>query len=382
MERVRPYIPDDIKLASQFRDAQPRNHTLPFEVLGLIFHYIPKLGPIDLQPILFVCKSWHEAVCHHSSLWSDIKLNYTIYTTFSVDGAFQESRASNYLCCCLKYSGTMPLDITLDFEHRIEVELHIKIQLILLLKVLVGRDEEHLVRWRSFAWRAMCVASIQITLAYLPSAIPNLQTVKCFDLFFGDDLQSTFPACPNLRTVELHLYNRLIPHETDCSRVTELKLGTDYTWQLEHVDILYDFSNVRRLTLFTVQHPWVLRPCDFLPTEVLFPHLHSLRLYGKPVWILVQFLTAPKLKELEFDEISSLDLLNDVSLASTIESAHIQIRQRDIDAEVSNSEKVMGFLTVAPLLKRLRVPKWLHEELESGGLCLEERRVHLEVVPE
>ncbi len=62
MELIPPYIPDDLKLASQFR-----NHTLPFDVLGLIFHNIPKLGPVDLQTILFVCNSWHEAVRHHSS---------------------------------------------------------------------------------------------------------------------------------------------------------------------------------------------------------------------------------------------------------------------------------------------------------------------------
>ena len=380
MELTSPYTPNGIKLASQFRDVRPHNHTLPFDVLGLIFHHIPKLGPTDLQPILFVCNSWHEAVCRHCSLWSDIKLDYTIYTRFSVGDTFQESLASNYLRCCLKYSGTMPLDITMDFEQLVEMD--IKSRIIALLAVLVGRGEEHLARWRSFTWRAMCVESTAIALAFLPSAIPNLQTVKIFDVFYDDDLQSAFPACPKLRTVELYPYYQLILREIDCSHVTELKLGADYTWHIEHVEVLYKFSNVRRLTLFTGRYPWSIQPSDDLTTEILFPHLHSLRLYGESVWELVKNFKTPKLKELKFDEISFLDLLKGVSLASTIESAHIQIRQRDIDSEVSYSEKVMGLFTVSPLLKHLRVPKWLHEELESGDLCLEERRVHVEVVPE
>ena len=394
MELIPPYIPDDIKSASQFRDVQTRNNTLPFDVLGLIFHHIPKLGPFDLHQILFVCHSWHEAVCHHSSLWSDIKLDYTLYTRFSVGDTFQEYRASDYLRCCLKYSGIMPLDITLDFKQFTEVsfvgtikfETHtgnIETRIIPLLKVLVGQDEEHLARWRSFTWGAsISTGSIPITLSFLPSTIPNLQTATFLDVFYLDNHQSAFPVCPNLQTVQLHLCNQFILKENDCSHVTELKLGTDHIWHSEDVMTLHKFSNVRRLTIYTVGYTYFTKSSDdSTRAGVPFPHLHSLRLYGGPAVELVKLLKAPKLKELEFDKVSSFDILEDVSLASTIETAHIQIRQCDIDSEVSISEKVMGLLTVVPLLKRLCVPKWLHEELESGGLCLEERRVHLEVVP-
>ena len=391
MELMPPYLPDDIKS----RDVRPRNDTLPFDVLGLIIHHIPKLGPFDLHPILFVCKSWHEAVRQQFSLWADIRLDYTIYTMFSVGDTFQESRASNYLRCCLKYSGTVPLDITLDFGQFTEISFGSNIvistrrnddetRIIPLLKVLVGQDEEHLVRWRSFTWRAIiCAESIPTTLSFLPSSIPNLQTVKFFDAFYHDNSHSAFPACPNLQTVQLHLCNDFIMKENDCSNVTELRLGTDHIWHLEDVKTLHKFSNVRRLTLYTVGYTYFTESSDDRTrTEVLFPHLHSLQLYGGPALILVKLLKTPKLKELEFDQVSSFDVVKDVSLTSTIETAHIQIRQSDIDSEVSYSDKVMGLLTVAPLLERLRVPKWLHEELESGGLCLEERRVHVEVVPE
>ncbi len=395
MELMPPYIPDDPKLASQFRDIQPRNHTLPFDVLGRIFHHIPKIGPFDLLPILFVCNSWHEAVCHHSSLWSDITLDKTIHTMFSVGDTFQESRASNYLHCCLKYSGTMPLDITLDFESftersfggNVEIRIssgNVETQIIPLLKVLIGRGEEHLVRWRSFTWHAIiCARSIPITLSFLPSTIPNLRTLKFFEVFYQDNLHSAFPTCPNLQTVQLHLCNQFLLKENDFSHVTELKLGTDHIWHSEDVKALHKFSNVRRLTLYTVGYSYTTEPSGgSTGAEVLFPHLHTLRLHGAPGLVLVKLLKKPKLKELEFDKVSSFDILEDVSLASTIESAHIQIRQCDIDPEVCISERVMGFLTLAPLLQRLCVPKWLHEELESGGLCFEERRVHLEVIPE
>ena len=384
MELMPPYILDDIKSP----DVQPRNHSLPFDVLGLIFHHTPKLGPFDLYPILFVCHSWHEAVCQHSSLWSDIKLDYMIYTMFSVRGTFQETRASNYLRCCLKYSRTMPLDITLDFERFSELSyggrIHYEVRIIPLLKVLVGRGEEHLARWRSFTWRAIiCAESVPITLPFLPSTIPNLQTIKFFDVFHYDNRHSAFPTCPNLQTAQLQLCNQFILKENDFSHVTELKLGTDHIWPLEDVEVLHKFSHVRRLTLYTLGHTYFTKSSDDITrAEVPFPQLHNLRLYGGPALELVKLLKTPMLKELEFDKVSTFDVLEVVSLASTIETAHIQIRQCDIDSEVSTSEKVMGLLTVAPLLQHLHVPKWLHEELESRCLCLEERRVHLEVVPE
>ena len=396
MELIPPYIPDDMKLESQVRDAQPRNHTLPFDVLGLIFHHISKLSLVDLQPILFVCHSWHEAVCHHSSLWSDIKLDYTFYTRFSVGGTFQEPRASNYLRCCLKYSGIMPLDITLDFRQFTEPKVYFmgtrkatrwignnETRIIPLLKVLVGQDEEHLVRWRSFTWRSSRKKeSITIALSFLPSTIPNLQTTKFFDVFHLNKRHSAFPTCPNLQTVQLHKCNQFILRDNDFSHVTELKLGTHHMWYRRDVKVLRIFSNVRRLTIYTVEYSGFTKPYkDSTMAEVPFPHLHSLRLHGGPALKLVRLLKTPKLKELEFDKVSSIDVLEDVSLASTIETAHIQIRQCDIDSEVNISEKIMGLLTAAPLLQRLRVPKWLHEELENGALCLEERRVHLEVVP-
>ncbi len=202
-------------------------------------------------------------------------------------------------------------------------------------------------------------------------------------MLYSGDLHSSFPACPNLQTVQLHICNRLILHEIDCSHVTELWLGTDNIWYLEDVKALHKFSNVRRLTLYTAEYSCPIgRPSDDTKAKVLLPYLHSLRLYGITALQFVKPLKTPKLKELEFDMVSSFDVLEDVSLASTIESAHIQVHQCDIDPEVCISERVMRFLTLAPLLQRLCVPKWLHEELESGGLCFEERRVHLEVVPE
>jgi len=386
MEPTLPNIPDDTKLALQFHDVHPCNHILPFDVLGLIFHHIPKRGPFDIQPMLLVCNSWHEAARRHSSLWSDIKLDRTIYTMFSVGNMFQESRASNYLRCCLKYSGTMWLDIKLDFEQLAELSfgaaIHIETRLIPLLQVLVGRGGEHLVRWRSFTWHAWRAESIPITLCFLPSTIPNLRIVKLFYLFYEDIVHTAFPTCPNLQTVELHYYRQPMLRKIDCAHVAELKLGTDSIWYASDVEVLYEFRNVRRLTLYTVGAPCFTGSPNELRTEVLFPYLHSLRLYGGPVWEVVKVLKAPRLKDVEFDEVSSFDLLKVVSLASTIETAHVRIRRCNINSEASCSEKIMELLTAAPLLERFRVPRWLHEELESGGLCLEERGVHLEIAIE
>jgi len=178
----------------------------------------------------------------------------------------------------------MPLDITLDFRHFTEISSHgnmiIETRIIPLLKVLVGPDEEHLVRWRSFTWYAiLLVESIPITLSFLPSTIPNLQTIKFFDVFYYANLRSPFPTCPNLQTVQLQLCNQFILKDNDFSHVTELKLGTDHIWHREDVETLHKFSNVRRLTIYTVGYLYFAEPSDdSTRTEVLFPHLHSLLL--------------------------------------------------------------------------------------------------------
>jgi hypothetical protein len=71
------YEPDPIKSLSQSRGAR-RNDLLPFEILGAIFHHVRKSNPFDLRSLLFVCKSWRNAVCHHSSSWSEITLDHTV----------------------------------------------------------------------------------------------------------------------------------------------------------------------------------------------------------------------------------------------------------------------------------------------------------------
>jgi len=381
------YIPDDRNLVSQSRHVPHRNHMLPFEVLGLIFHHIPRLGSFNLQPLLFVAKSWHRAVCHHSSLWSDITLDHTIYTVFSVDNIFQRSRASNYLHCCLKYSGTVPLDISLNCRQLKEMSTHaathIEAQLVPLLRILVGKEEEHSARWRSFTWHAMLEESIPIIHSTLPSALPNLQTLKLLHSFFRRYLDPDLPSCPHLQTVFLYQCDQLRLHETDYSNVVELILGTNHAWDPNDMDVLSAFHNVRRLTLYTVTDPQFFRQDGSRAIkEMLFPYLHTLRLYGKMPRQIVKDLRMPMLKEVEFDEVSSFDHFECYPFASTVQIVHIQAPRRKSNEEALIAKKVMRLLTVVRLLQCLRVPKWLHEELECDRPRLEERGVHLEVTIE
>jgi len=358
---------------------------LPFEVLGLIFHHIPRLGPFNLQPLLFVSKSWHYAVCHHSSLWSDITLDHTIYTIFSV--ANQQSRASNYLHCCLKYSGTAPLDIILNCRRLKEMGHQtaavIEAQLIPLLRILVGKEEEHSARWRSFTWHALRLQNFPIIHSILPSTLPNLQTLKLLQTLFRDYPKPDFPSYPHLQTALLYQCDQLRLHDTDYSNVVELILGTKFIWNSGYMDVLNAFHNVRRLTLYTMTDPRLFGRYGSGGTkEMLFPCLHTLRLYGKMPHQIVKDLRMPMLKEVEFDEVSSFDHFECYPFASTVQIVHIQAPRRKSNEEALIAKKVMRLLTVVRLLQCLRVPNWLHEELECDRLRLEERGVHLEVAIE
>ena len=282
---------------------------------------------------------------------------------FLVDGTFQVLLASNHPRCCLMYSGRVSLDITVAFGS------------LTLLRVLVGQAEEHSARWRSLTWHALLGEGNSNVLSILPSTLPSLQAVNLFDF---DIFDSVFPGCPRLQAVVLHQCDGILLHEVDCERATELALGRESIWNLEDVEVLYKFRNVRRFTLYTVNYidaiayspsePWV---------EVLFPRLHSLRLKGELAWVIVRVLKTPVLKEVEFDMVSSSALFEDASLAPTVETVHIRIAK--YDAPRSTLEMFKGLLTVVPLLRYITVPKWLSEELESDGLCLEERGVQLRV---
>jgi hypothetical protein len=377
----------------QTQNHQTRNHTLPFEVLGAIFQHIPTRSPFDLRPLLFVCKSWRNAVCQHSSLWSTITLDRTMYAKFVVDDIFQESLAADYLRCCLKYSGTTPLAIILYFKRRthewylpsIEAEILIETRLVSLLRVVVGEEEGHFARWHSFTWYTP-MANLPTILSILPLTLPNLRTVKLFKLLHQGALDIAFPCCPNLRTVELQEYNRLLLRETDCAQATKFTLGTDTVWVDEDVEVLCKFGNLRRLTLSALPNPSYSssRFPSKIKTEVLFPHLHRLKLLGKPAREIIRLIEAPALKRVEFDDITAFDIFKYASFASVVQTVYIMHGMVYNDNATlamldSISKRVMGLLAFPPRLQRIRLPKSIQEKLGSDVLQFEKRGIRLEL---
>jgi hypothetical protein len=360
------YAPDPIQFVSQSRGARPnrnRNDLLPFEILGAIFHHVPKHSPFDLRSLLFVCKSWHNAVCQHPSLWPDITLDHTTYTNFVVDDIFQESLAAGYLRCCLKSSRTMPLDVTLRFVwpnfellagSARESEIHKEARLVLLLRLLVGEEGEHFPRWHSFTWQAISATNVVTALSILPSTLPNLRTVKLFNVYNLSYPMKAFPSCPNLQTVELLQYCRLLLHETDCAQVTELTLGTDTGWIDEDVEVLCKFGNLRRLTLCALPNLGYSAPeSSTIKTEVLFPYLHSLKLQGNPAQHLLLLIKAPVLKDVEFDNITASNVFKYASFASIVETVHIMDTTdcQESATPATISKCAMHLLTFAPYLQ-------------------------------
>jgi len=90
--------------------SRPANlsHTLPFELLGVVFLHISE-DPLDLRYAILVCRSWHNAIVHHANLWTNIILGYTFLTRFR--GAHLP-HGQAFVRLCLSRSSPLPLHIS------------------------------------------------------------------------------------------------------------------------------------------------------------------------------------------------------------------------------------------------------------------------------
>jgi hypothetical protein len=223
--------------------ARSQNAVLPFDILGLIFHHVADGHPINLRSLLFVCRSWHDAVWLHPTLWSTIRIDHTLLTVLASNGALKKQSIEHYLHCCLRRSGVASLDISVDLKPR-QIspfsgnEHETWLYLISLVIVLIGQDHEHAARWRSFTWRRR-TGHVSEIFSKLPSILPALDTLRLRGLTLDAWDISTFPRCPRLRTVELHQYALQPLNLADCLLVSELVISTDQEWLSSDVRIWF-----------------------------------------------------------------------------------------------------------------------------------------------
>jgi hypothetical protein len=339
--------------------ARSQNAALPFDILGLIFHHVADGHPINLRSLLFVCRSWYDAVWLHPTLWSTIWIDHTLLTVLASNGALKKQLIEHYLHCCLRRSGVASLDISLDLKpHQISSisgnKHDILLYLLSLVAVLIGQDHEHAARWRSFTWRWRTTEHFSQIFSKLPSILPALETLRLRGLILDERHISTFPRCPRLRTVELHQYTLQPLHFADCLLVSELVISTDVAWLSSDLIVLSQFRNIRHLTLYTTMNQsstFTSESYVVLPSEILLPHLHYLHLRGHLPSQMIGRLLTPSLKELVLDCYSTFELLGNTWLTRTLETIYMGFPDLDPNLPIHMHKDVKKLLDVAPALK-------------------------------
>jgi hypothetical protein len=362
---------------------RPHDAALPFDILGLIFHHVTSGYPMNLRSLLFVCRSWHDAVWLHPTLWSTIRIDLKLLTTFAPNGVLPELLIKRYIHTCLKQSGTVALDISLDLQPRHvdsfstqnTADGHdIWSYLVSLTEDIIGPDGEHAARWRSLTWRWSMEAYVSQVIPKLPPILPVFETLRIYHLPMPITLIGTFPRCPRLLSVVFHQTCRQPLKVQDCLLASELVISTDLTWISWELIVLSQLSNIRRLTLYNIMwqvNTFYLDYWGVPPTELLLPRLQYLHLRGSIPLQVVKPLVTPSLTGLELDSHSSLVLLGEISLTRTIETIRITYSDRDSDPSIDMVRPVKKLFDVAPALKQFCVPKWFHDQLEKNAFHLD-----------
>jgi hypothetical protein len=357
------------------------NATLPFDILGLVFHYVTDGYPINLRSLLFVCRAWHNAVCLHPTLWATIWVDHTLLTTFAPNHKLSEPLINLYIRSCLKRSGTVPLDIALYFYSYQLGSFTLQNNnlwscLLMLATELIGSNHEHTARWRSFSWGCNKGGIASHIFAKLPSKFPVLEILRLREVRLDPSHIRMFPPCPQLEVVELYKCCYVHPLTNEhCLLVSELSFGMDGAWLPSDLRTLSQFLSLRVLTLCVVAQGmsspgWPIH--DVAPTEVQLPHLRCLHLRGPMPYQVVQSLVTPSLKILELDCYTCFEFLGDIALVHIVETLHIVIPDLHPNLSIHLPRHTAKLFQAATALKHLRMPKWFHNRLERNKLRLDE----------
>src|SRR5260221_12997546 len=92
------------------------NDVLPSETLGHIFLELARDSSLFLCHVLFVSRSLYIAASQFPTLWTTIRVDYTLHNYFFASGEWRMNAALHYVQWCLDHSRDMPLHVVLDFS--------------------------------------------------------------------------------------------------------------------------------------------------------------------------------------------------------------------------------------------------------------------------
>ena len=354
-----PFTADSLNSSSR-----RRNDVLPYEILSAIFSYISHDHILHLRHLLSVCRSWSLVILQDAELWSSIRVDYELYQHFGAYGGVSNAQAAIFLSLCISRSRSHPLSIILDFSAFPDwsnlVKRGLRLNLIPLLGILVGHQDQHALRWHTLECHDLSFVSEIISI--LPPHLPQLKCLRLYGFQWDVRKEPMFLRFPNLEVVELHdleEYERHLLSECHSNTVKELLIENERVWGFDDVCYIAGFRSVHRLTLISS-----LR-ADFRtedPEKIHLPQLKDLRLLGYIPENLVSLLSAPSLSKVEFDHYESIFSVLSHLVSTDIETIAIL---NPPDSWLP-PHAVIDLVASLHGLRTLRVKRWIYDVITAG----------------
>jgi len=233
------------------------NYALPFELLGEIFWYISR-DPLNLRYVIFVCRSWHNAVVHHANLWTNIILGDTFLTRFR---GVRLHHGDAFVRLCISRSSPLPLHIRVQGPGRVPYD-----ECFSLVKHILdsnsGEPENLFQRCRSLSWafdnfNVDGISDVDLAARTFSSAsFPALEYMTIENLIISDHHpRISSPRFPRLKGVTSidHWENCTPPffHDDDFANAERLTYIITSVSKWMHIDVacIRRFRNIRILIL-------------------------------------------------------------------------------------------------------------------------------------
>lgn len=363
--------------------SHPRNDLVPFELLGEIFSYISRDGPLHLRHALFVCRLWYHSVVNHPKLWCQITVDEAFFRRFHHRSMV--GRGERFLRLCISRSGDIPLHLVVSGRHMSLNSLvrisHISNVLRLLARWQTLSGEYAISHLESIRWRfSDDEEEISLFRTYFPSQLPRLKVLSIKSLFLQHHIYGNgapFPHCPNLHEVHLidHYDESQYFPKDDFARVRLLEYtgssGRGWSW--------YDVACIGR---FAALHTLVLRDAGTstevpprqgtgVAAQVELVRLRNLKTIGRVHSIIFYNLDAPALQTLQFQSNASgsdsLATFGTPPMIQNVQHLHLSIMgPRTWQGE--QARRIEELLSACVLLERVYAPIFIHEHLRTRCL--------------
>ena len=350
-----------------------RNHALPFELLGEIFSHISE-DSLDLRFVIFVCRSWHNAVVHHANLWTNIIIGDEFLFRFK---GLRLRHGDAFVRLCLSRSAPCPLRLSVDdrycpplygiaggrSDERFSLVEHI-------LESNSGEPGNLFQRCRTLSWDFVNELShLDFAARIFTSApFPALEYLTINNLFVPDGYpRMGSPRLPRLKEVTLidHSEKSTSPffHDDDFANVGRLSFCVTSRWMDFDVNTIRRFRSIRILMLKggpigdeymeTLSGPLNLVELSLLET---------LTLSGTVPHELLSLIRTPRLRKMEIEAdhtrgMHSLVASKLVHLVRSLEHLYVSLSQgMHATSWVEELERVVA---VAPSLVSVYVNSWM-----------------------